>query len=105
MELVRKKEFLVVEDLDMTLVIIFPDTCLCSSCYVMGILCRGSRRVVTLSQIHVKGSFGLISYGTEFLAKYYCSFRFCILLFIFHFLKHINMYTYKRNFNFYFKKL
>ena len=66
MELVRKKEFLVVEDLDMTLVIIFPDTCLCSSCYMMGILCRGSRRVVTLSQIHVKGSFGLISYGTEF---------------------------------------
>ena len=47
-ELVRKKEFLVVEDLDMTLVIIFPDTCFCSSCRMMGILCRGSRRGVTL---------------------------------------------------------
>lgn len=29
----------------MTLVIIFPDTCFCSSCHMMGISCRGSRRV------------------------------------------------------------
>ena len=90
MELDRKKESIILEEyIDMTLFgDYFPSHLPFFLTSLDGHPCRGSRLgVTTLSQIRVKGSFGLIStlngsqgYKTEFLAKYYCSFPFLILL-------------------------
>lgn len=90
MELDRKKEFIILEEyIDMTLFgDYFPSHLPFFLTSLDGHPCRGSRLgVITLSQIRVKGSSGLIStlngfqgYKTEFLAKYYCPFPFLILL-------------------------